>query len=317
MTDRKQKTDKNFRYFVTNRYWVIFIAIFCSVLWGSAFPVLKVTYADMGLQPEDYGSKMLLAGMRFFLAGLILLVVVRLGMKRFVRVEKRLWPAVVFLGILQISLQYFFFYNGLANTSGVKGAVLQSSSIFFLVVIAHFLYKNDRLSWKKVFGLVTGFSGIILVNWGQSFTFDFSLKGEGFLILAGLTSALGTILAKNLSREINPFLLTGWQMIAGSLLLALTGILYNQSYSLSFTYLSGALLLYSALLSAAAFSLWYALLKYNKAGEIAVYRFMIPVSGAILSALFVPGEYLNGKMLGALLLVASGITAVNHDPARK
>jgi len=72
------------------------------------------------------------------------------------------------------------------------------------------------------------------------------------------------------------------------------------------------LLFYAAFLSAAAFSMWYSVLKYNKAGEISVYRFMIPVSGAFLSALFIPGEKLSLFMLAALVLVAAGIVVVNY-----
>ena len=67
-----------------------------------------------------------------------------------------------------------------------------------------------------------------------------------------------------------------------------------------------------AALSAAAFSLWYYLLKYNKAGEITLYRFVIPVSGAVLSALVLPGESLSPAALVALALVAFGIAAVNR-----
>jgi drug/metabolite transporter (DMT)-like permease len=183
-----------------------------------------------------------------------------------------------------------------------------------VVLLAHFIYQNDKLNWKKIFGLVTGFAGIILVNWGQAISLDFSFYGEGFLIMAGLTSAVATILAKRLTQDINAFLLTGWQMVIGAFFLFLAGFLAKGSVVLNFTPLAGGLLIYSVFLSAAAFSLWYAILKFNKAGEIAVYRFMIPVSGAILSSIFVPGEDLNKMVIQALILVALGIFAVNHSP---
>lgn len=198
----------------------------------------------------------------------------------------------------------------------MKGAILQSSSIFFVVVLAHFFFRNDRLNWKKIFGLITGFGGIVLVNWGQEFSLHFSWEGEGFLILAGLTSAVAMIIAKNLTQDINAFVLTGWQMVTGASFLFLTGFMVRGSMDLNFTPLAGGLLIYSVFLSAAAFSLWYAILKYNKAGEIAVYRFMIPVSGALLSSLFVVGEDLNQMVIQALVLVALGIFAVNHSPTK-
>ena len=221
---------------LTNKYAVICIAIFCSVLWGSAFPVLKVTYQELALTPDDYGARIILAAFRFMLAGFVLLIGVRFGLHKPLKLERSLWPPVISLGILQIFLQYFFFYNGLAQTTGMKGAVLQSSNIFFVVVLAHFIYKNDRLNWRKIFGLVAGFAGIIVVNWGQEVSWHFSLTGEGFLILAGLTTAVGTILAKRLTQDINAFLLTGWQMVSGSLLLFAVGFLDRGSFLLPWLY---------------------------------------------------------------------------------
>lgn len=306
-------TQNAFVKFLKNKYGAAATAVFCSILWGSAFPVLKITYEELMLSPGDYGARMVLAAIRFLLAGLLLLVMVRIGFRRTLKIKKNFWPAIAVIGILQIFLQYFFFYNGLANTSGMKGAILQSSSIFFIVLLAHFYYKNDRLSWSKIFGLAAGFAGIVLINWGESFSLEFSITGEGFLVMAGLTSAVAMIIAKELTQDIDAFVLTAWQMIIGAILLFITGYLYQGTILLPFTYLVLGLLIYSAFLSAAAFSLWYAVLKYNKAGEIAVYRFAIPVSGAILSAGFIPGENLNILVIGALILVTAGIMTVNRS----
>ena len=182
-----------------------------------------------------------------------------------------------------------------------------------MVVLAHFVYVDDRLDWRKIIGLITGFAGIVLINSGQHFTFDFKWQGEGFMILSGLVSAIGTILAKRISKEVHPFVLTAWQMLLGSLLLIAVGLPGLKPHAMVFTNKALLLLFYSAFLSATAFSLWYAILKYNKAGEISVYKFMTPVSGAILSALFIPGERLTLNMFMALGLVALGVIIVNYQ----
>lgn len=300
--------------YLTNKYWVIFIALFCAVLWGSAFPVLKVSYVELHIAPNDEFALILFAGIRFFLASLIILGIISFILRQRVKVKINTIPQLFFLGVLQISLQYFFFYNGLAHTSGMKGAILSSAGTFFVVLLAHFVYTNDRLNWRKGFGLMVGLGGIILVNWGQHFTLDFSWQGEGFMILSGLASALGTIYAKHLAKEIHPFIMTFWQMLLGSLLLITFGLSGLKSHMLIFTPKASALLIYSAFLSATAFSLWFALLKYNKAGEISVYNFMTPVAGSILSALFIPGERLSPNLFIALGLVALGIIVVNYHP---
>ncbi|MCB8818291.1 DMT family transporter [Desulfosporosinus shakirovi] len=307
------RKEQGLRHYLTNRYWVIVIALFCAVLWGSAFPVLKVSYLELGILPDDRSAIIVFAGIRFFLAAILIFLLTVVGFRQSLKVRGTILPQLFLLGILQISLQYFFFYNGLAHTSGMKAAILSSSSTFFVVVLAHFAYCNDRLDFRKVLGLIAGFVGIILINSGQDFTLNFSWQGEGFMILSGLVSALGTILAKRISKEVHPFVLTGWQMLLGSLLLIAVGTPGLKPHTLVFSNKAVMLLVYSAFLSATAFSLWYAILKYNKAGEISVYKFMTPVSGAILSALLIPGEGLTVNMFMALALVALGLIIVNYQ----
>jgi len=310
---RSQRKEHGFRHYLTNKYWVVLIALFCAVLWGSAFPVLKVSYIELGIAPNDRSAIIVLAGMRFFLASLIIFTGLIVGIRQSPKVKMAMIPQLFLLGLLQISLQYYFFYNGLAHTTGMKAAILSSVGIFFVVVFAHFIYVDDRLGWRKIIGLIAGFAGIVLINAGQHFTFDFSWQGEGFMILSGFVSALGTILAKKISKVIHPFVLTAWQMLIGSVLLIAVGLPGLKPHAMVFTNKALLLLIYSGFLSATAFSLWYAILKYNKAGEISVYKFMTPVSGAMLSALFIPGEYFTLNMFMALALVTLGVIIVNYQ----
>lgn len=297
---------------LTNPTWIILIALLCCILWGSAFPVLKTTYQELQLQPDDLAERILLAGVRFFQASLMLFILVGVLLKQNIRVAVKFIPHLILLGILQTTLQYIFFYTGLAHTSGMKGAILSSIGTFFVVILAHFFYTNDKLNWRKTIGLCFGFAGIILVNWGKDFNLEFSLLGEGFILLSGLVGAFGTILAKQLSKELHPFLVTAWQMFMGSSLLIILGLPGAQITQVTFTPKFFILLMYSSLLSATAFSLWYSLLKYSKAGVIAIYRFMIPVSGAILSVIFLPEDQFSLKIAGALGLVSLGIIVVNR-----
>src|SRR5699024_11173310 len=113
---------------------------------------------------------------------------------------------LLMLGLAQTGLQYYFFYNGVAVVSGIKSAILNSVGNFWVVIFAHFIYTNDRLNMGKILGLIAGFAGIVIVNWQPQTTIGwvFSFRGEGFLVLAGLTSAVGTFWAKSLSKTLNP-----------------------------------------------------------------------------------------------------------------
>lgn len=300
--------------YLTKKWFVISIAIFCSILWGSAFPVLKVSYEELQMAADDTMAKVVFAGMRFLLAGLILLIGLFFVNRKALFVTRKQIPVLILFGVVQTALQYFFFYNGLAHTTGMKGAILTSSGTFFTVVLAHYFYVNDRMNWQKTVGLIAGFAGIIVANWGQEFQLSFQLTGEGYMVLAALTGAIGAIMAKELAIGIHPFALTGWQLTIGSVLMLMVGLPQLEEHSMTFTPLGWGLFIYSAILSAVAFALWYSILKYNKAGEISIYKFATPVSGAILSALFIPDEHFTILMMGALILVIAGFIAINYQP---
>ncbi len=297
-----------------NKKYVPLLALVACILWGSAFPVLKISYQELNMAPMDYNSKIVFAGMRFFLASMFLFLMTIFIFKKSIKITLKDFGYLFLLGLLQTSLQYFFFYNGLANTSGMKGAILSSSGTFIVVIMAHFIYKNDKLTMEKIIGLITGLIGIILVNWGKDLSFNFKFNGEGFLIIAAFVSAIGTFLAKKLSTELHPFVVTSWQMFLGATMLLIYGVPKIQEGILKFTPFATVLFIYAALLSAIAFAIWYSLLKYNKAGEVSMYKFIIPVSGSVLSILFLGENNLSLNVMIALLFVASGIILINKKP---
>jgi len=300
------------KIFFQNKWSVILIAIFCSLLWGSAFPVLKVSYEEFQMAPDDVIAKIVFAGLRFLLAGLIVLAFLLIINPKSILVTRKQLFVLAILGLIQTALQYFFFYNGLAKVTGMQGAILNSSGTFFTVIIAHYFYVNDRMNWKKAIGLLAGFTGIIAANWGQELEFSFTFTGEGFMILSGLTSAIATIMAKELATGIHPFAITGWQLSLGSIILLIIGLPNLSDGAMVFTPFGWGLFIYSALLSSVAFALWYSILKYNPAGEISMYKFIVPVSGAIMSSIFIPEENLSLTTIAALALVALGIIIVNY-----
>lgn len=295
---------------LSNKLYSSLIAIGCAILWGSAFPVLKVAYGEFGIENAVSG-RILLAGIRFFLASLLLFLFSSKSKERLTNLGFKNYACLFLLGVFQTTLQYFFFYNGLANTTGIKASVLASSGTFFMVLLAHFVYTDDKMSKAKTIGLTTGLVGIIIVNWGKDFTWVFTLQGEGFLIFTGIANAIGTIIAKRMAKDINPFRVSAFQMLFGSLLLIIISFLSQEKPLLQFTALGTGLLIYSAFLSAIAFGLWYSLLKYHKAGEITIFKFIIPISGSILSSIFLPEEFFSFSIILALSLVSVGIFSVN------
>lgn len=302
--------------FYQSRTGVFLLATLCCVLWGSAYPAIKNGYVLFGIGKADTAAQLLFAGYRFALAGAILLAFAAITGKRIFALAGSQWRQVALLGLTQTGFQYVFFYIGLAHASGVKSSIMNAMGVFFSVVIAHFLYADDRLSARKALGCLVGFLGVVVVNLGGNgrLDFDFSLLGEGFVIIAAFILAAASIYGKRVSRDVDPLVMTGWQLGIGGLLLTTAG-LTGQGHLAAPTLPSCTLLLYLALLSSVAFALWSLLLKHNPVGLIAAFNFLIPVFGVALSAVFLGESLLHWSYLAALLLVSVGIWMVTR-PSR-
>ncbi|OAA83997.1 DMT family transporter [Clostridium ljungdahlii] len=299
--------------FFTNKKVVILLASFCCILWGSAYPGVKSGYALFKIGSKDIFSELSFAGYRFILAGLMVLIAALFSSKNIFSITKKNVKQIILLGLTQTTLEYIFFYIGLANTTGSKGSIMNSTGTFFSVVLAHFLYKNDRINTKKALGCILGFIGVLIVNFSSELlSFSFKFTGEGFIILSAFVFSASSIYGKQICKNIDSVLVTGYQLLIGGLALLALGI-FNKGYVTNFTIGSTAILLYLAILSAAAFSIWTVLLKYNKVGFISMFNFVIPVAGTILSSIFLGENIFNLENIAALVLVCIGIFIVNRD----
>ncbi|NDO83017.1 EamA family transporter [Citrobacter sp. NCU1] len=286
-------------------------AAFCCLLWGSAYPAIKSGYEIFQIATDDIPSKIVFAGYRFLFAGLLLLLLALMQRKPIARLSPQQFGQLTMLGLTQTSLQYIFFYIGLAFTTGVKGSIMNATGTFFSVLLAHFIYQNDKLSYNKTLGCILGFIGVMVVNFNNGLMdFSFSLLGDGSVVLAAFILSAATLYGKRISQTVDPTVMTGYQLGIGGLALVIGG--YACGGSLTVHGLSSvAILGYLTLLSSVAFALWSILLKYNRVGMIAPFNFLIPVSGVVLSATFLGENILEWKYALALVLVCSGIWWVN------
>lgn len=307
----------NTKEFFMKKKVIYIFATMCCMLWGSAFPAVKSGYEVFNIASEDVPSKLVFAGYRFFLAGVIVLFIALLSKKEIFKFNKRQLGQIALLGITQTCLQYIFFYLGLAYISGAKGSILSGTGAFFSVIIAHYIYINDKLNLKKTLGCIVGFIGVIIVNFdSQLLGSSFTIKGEGAILISALILSASSIYGKKLTQSMDSVVVTGYQLFIGGAVLIGLGYGFNGSIS-GFTIKSTSLLIYLAMLSSIAFSLWTILLKYNNVGTIAVFNFLTPIFGSILSAIFLHEDIWEIKNAIALICVCIGIWLVNKESDKK
>ncbi|WP_068718708.1 DMT family transporter [Vibrio tritonius] len=297
-------------HFFSRPIIVFCLATLCTLLWGSAYPAIKTGYVLLNIEAHDVASQMVFAGQRFLLAGLFLIILCVLFRKRFRSLTRQKMRQILVLGLTQTSLQYIFFYIGVAFATGVKASIMNSTGTFFSVLLAHFIYQNDRLTHRRTIGVIIGFLGVFIVNFNKSLlNFDFSLLGEGSVVFAAFILAAASIYGKKISQGIDAMVMTAWQLAIGGLALLLIGLILG-GHSGEFDLASTVLLIYLAGLSSAAFALWSVLLKYNSVSKVTIFNFLVPVFGSSLSSLFLGEAILEAKNIIALILVCSGIYLV-------
>lgn len=297
--------------FFSKNYIVVIGALVCCMLWGSAFPCVKVGYGLFGVDTSSYSSLILFAGIRFTLAGVLVLAFGSALQRKFLLPKrKNIWRVAV-VALFQTAMQYTFFYIGLANLTGVKSSVLNGLGVFFTIIAACFIFRTERFTLIKLVGCILGFGGVLVMNL-DGLNFEFSLTGEGFIIFSGLSAAMAAGFVKVFSKHENTTTLCGWQFFCGGLALVIIGAATGGSIRPT-AGASFAMLFYLAFLSACAFTLQGYLLKYNPVSKVAVFKSTNPLFGALFSAIILgeTEQLLHYTTLIALALVCGGILIIN------
>ena len=292
-----------------NKFAIIF-SIFAMFLWGSAIPTIKTTYLELGIGASDTGQKILVAGIRFFMAGIITLIYFLIFDKNYKDFKKLDWKFVIILGLIQTSIQYLFYYIGLSNTFGVKSSIIQAANSFIVVIFSALLLPEDKINSKMILALIIGTIGIIITNTGKPIGGEaMKLTGEGFIIVSTSVNALCTVLVRKYGKGMNGYLLTGLQFFVGSIILIIVGRSLSGEW-ISFTGKAAILLVYAAFISATAFTIWTLVLQKHSANEFGIYKLFIPLFGSILSVI-VLGEVFTLRLALGMVLVLSASLILN------
>lgn len=288
---------------LTHPIAVVLLAGLCNLLWGSAIPMINTGYRLFGIGDGETAAQILFAGCRFFLAGALTIAFESAAKRRAALPKRESLGNVARLAMVQTVGQYVFFYIGVAHTTSVKGALIQGLNAFVSILIACFLFRSERMNALKWIGGALGVAGVVLVNVnGTGIDPTLSLTGEGFLVISMTASACSAGLIKRYGQRENPVVMSGWQFMFGGALMIACGLLAGGRLRMGAP-AALAVLLYLAFLSATAYSLWAVLLRVNPVSRVAVYMFLQPIFGVILSLLLEGGQDVPLARYGAALVL--------------
>lgn len=294
-----------------NKYVAIIGALICTSLWGTAFPLIKLGYDKFAIEQGDIGSKLLFAGERFLLAGIIVLIIGLFTEKKGMLVSKKSIAPVIALGFVQTFLQYLFSYIGVSYTTATNTSIITGATSLITVILAGIFIKSDKLNSVKILGCIVGFCGIIIVNISGLTVGSISLIGDGIVLLSAISGAGGNIITKFATKSTDPVAATAYQLSFGGICLLIAGIIINGHTD--FSKLDGVIiLLWLSLVSAVSFLLWTVLLRYHPVSKISSFTMLIPIFGTVWSGIILSEAIFRLESLAALALVSAGIVVINR-----
>jgi drug/metabolite transporter (DMT)-like permease len=222
---------------------------------------------------------------------------------------------MLFLGVFQISLPYGLVFWGEEYISSGLSAVLFATLPFFVVISAHLLVRDEKLTKLKAVGVIASFAGLVAIFWrdiaaAQTLGTQYSFFGGMAVVGSAASGGMANVVAKRYAGKIDPAANVLVQSVMGAVLLSSVGLLTEWNSVLTFTPTAVFAVLYLGVIgSALAFVGLYWLLKKASATNVSLFTFITPIIALGLGWLFLR-EVLDPNVgLGtALILIGVYLT---------
>ena len=300
---------------VLSKGLVVVLAICCCVMWGSITPVVKVSYDYFQISTGDIPDLTVFAGVRYILCGLVGIAFGTVKNRRFLQPKKTSWGMILKLALVQTFIQQLSFYISMSHISGINGSILGCLNNFFSIFIACLIFHQEKLTARKLLGCALGFLGVVCINLNAgSISTNISLAGEGAMLIACITCGASYAMSKQYSPHEDVLVLMAYQFFLGGIALTLAGLSMGGTFHES-TVSGYVLFSYMVVMPITAFTIWGTLLKSSQVSQLSAFGFINPITGVILSALFLKESQQVSPVqcIMALALVCLGIVVVNSQ----
>jgi drug/metabolite transporter (DMT)-like permease len=281
---------------MSTKDWILLLTL--SLLWGGSFFFVEV--ALQGLPPLS------VVWGRVALAAALLAVVLRGHWP-----VRRAWPVLLVMGFLNNVIPFTLFAVAQGQITGSLAAILNATTPLFTVLVAHVATADERLTMAKIAGVICGFVGVVVMMAGES------LAGDNLAKLACLGAALSYGLAGVWGRRfralgVAPVQTAFGQVAASTVMLLPIWLVVDQPWALPVppAAVIGAMLGIAALSTALAYLIFFRIMASAGPTNLSLVTFLIPVSAALLGAVFL-GERLEPWHMTGFALILLGLTFID------
>jgi drug/metabolite transporter (DMT)-like permease len=284
----------------------LFTAFLC-IIFGSNAVAVKIAFAGMGVFTT--------AAIRFGIAAVAIFLWAWFTGQT-IALKKGQIPQVLIFSLL-FTVQLSLFYLGLSKSNASRGTLLANLLPFFILFLAHFFIPGDRITKRKFFGILLGFSGIVFMFLEEKGVASGFRTGDLLILLAVIIWSSSAIYLKIIIDAYNPFQLVLYSTMFSVPFFLIEALLWDPTMISHLDVpVIGALLYQSLIAASFGFVAWNTLLKKYGAVSLHAFIFIMPIAGVVLGGL-VLGEPITIKILLALAFIVSGIFVVHWKPRKE
>jgi drug/metabolite transporter (DMT)-like permease len=282
-------------------FWASVFTIVVCALFGANAVAIKFSLTGLGTFTT--------AGIRFGVAALIIFLWAKVTNHSF-GIDRRRIPKLLIASLI-FTFQLSLFYFGISKTNASRGTLLVNLQPFFILFLAHFFIPGDRITIRKLSGLLLGFSGVAFVFLEKKgITADLQ-TGDFIILFASFIWACNGIYTKKLLNDFEPFHLVFYPMLFSAPVFILEAFLWDP---VMVTRIDGEVLVsmfYQTIVTAAfGFVAWMTLLRKYGAVALHSFTFVMPIAGVFLGGTLLK-EPITAKIITALGLIVAGLLVIH------
>jgi len=283
------------------------LSVFLCIIFGSNAVAIKLAFTGVGVFTT--------AAIRFSIAALAIFLWARVTGQTIGLKKGQLHQVLILAALFAIQLSMFYF--GLSKSNASRGALITNLLPFWVLFLAHFFIPGDRITRRKFFGILLGFSGVAFIfAEKKGVTADFRL-GDMIILAATVFWACSVIYLKRIIGAFSAFQVTFFSMVYSVPVFFLEALLWDRPMIFKLNLqIIGAVLYQSLVTAAFGFLAWNTLLQKYGAVALHSFIFIMPIAGVALGGL-VLGEPITLKILIALALIVAGILVVHLKPRKE
>src|SRR6476661_38053 len=283
--------------------WLILLAL--AVVWGSAFMFIGV--AVHHVQPLTY------VWLRIAIAAAGMWAFIKVSGGK-VELPRKVWGSMIVLALLNNAIPFALFGWGQTHIASGLASILNAMTPIWGVVVAHFLTHDERLTPRKVAGVLLGFGGVATMI-GPSLLSSLGSAALAQLacVTASLSYALAAVWARRFRKQgLSPLSVTTGQLTAGALTMLPISMIVDRPWTHVFPPLTaiGAITALALLCTAFGYVLYFRLIETSGATNALLVTLLVPPVAILLGALFL-GETLAPQDFIGLGLIALGLAAID------